>query len=54
MPECRIIQHRVSTGMKKTNDAGIDLVLDYADAVRHFFDSGTGLKSWMPEYHCQC
>jgi hypothetical protein len=37
-------------GMKKTNGAGTSPVPDKADAVQHFFYSGTGVKSWMPEY----
>jgi hypothetical protein len=50
MPECLTIRHPISpVPERKTNDAGTDLVSNQADAVRHFFWSGTGLKLWMLE-----
>jgi hypothetical protein len=36
MPECQTVQHPVRYRNEKTNDTRTDLVLDQADAVRHF------------------
>jgi hypothetical protein len=37
MPDCPA-SNQSGIGMKKTNDAGTDLVTDQVGAVRHFFD----------------